>query len=879
MQEQSSAQPIIKYRHDYQPVQHSISQIDLSFHIEADRTTVTNTMQISCGKRDIPLTLNGENIKLISVTLNDQPLANHDYQLDHKTLTLPKTPKQFTLSIVTEIDPKSNTQLSGLYQAGDIYCTQCEAEGFRRITYALDRPDVLSIYTTKIIANADAFPVLLGNGNLVDSGLIDDTLHFATFHDPFPKPCYLFALVAGRLAVLQDHFTTQDNNKVLLEIYADAKHIDACDYAMTALKQAMTWDEQVFGLSYDLSAYRIVATSEFNMGAMENKGLNIFNTKFVLANPKTATDRDYLNVQSVIGHEYFHNWTGNRVTCRDWFQLSLKEGLTVFRDQQFTADLNQATLKRIEDVKIIRCAQFAEDSGPMAHPIRPDSYMEMNNFYTVTVYNKGAEVIRMMHTLLGAKGFRQGMDLYFQRHDGQAVTCEDFIRAMEDANRFDLNQFRHWYSQEGTPTVTAKTYYNPDSESYQLHMVQSYSQSPSLEGKKPFHIPIKLGLIDPQGHAMTFTYQGQHNLKEVILELKDQEMVFTLENVGKLPVPSLFRDFSAPIILDYVWNTEDLIHLLKYDSNAFNRWNAGQNLIEQVIDEAMDEHSLRHSTPLLDDLKQVMAEILQDDNIDCAMKAQLIGLPSFNALAERHPSIRLDALTRAYRHIEHRLAEDLEPQLSSCYHKLNQKDTKTAFDRALMNSCLAYLVKTTQPCFGQLAYEQLTRAHHMTEQLGALKALINSDHGQLKEQSIEWFQQQYHDDALLMDQWFALQASSDQADTLERVKRLSANSLFDLKNPNKVYALWVSFSHNLRSFHHEQGLGYKLVAKQIKSLSAINPQVAARVSRAFLQWKRYDTERQSLIKLELEGLLNTPNLCTDCQEILGKALKGHLFSQ
>lgn len=868
----------VHYLKDYQTPDFSIEAVHLTFELSETITTVTNEMTLvrHPGKLQAPLVLDGADLKLISVKINDQTVAKKDRILTEESLTLANLPDGlFTLTIVTTCQPHENKSLDGLYVSGGMFCSQCESHGFRKITYYLDRPDVMATFTTKIIADRDKYPVLLSNGNRVEAGELENNRHFVTWQDPFKKPCYLFALVAGKLACRQDQFVTQSGRTVQCEIYTLPQDIQKTAYAMASLKRAMHWDEARFGREYDLDIYMIVAVPDFNMGAMENKGLNIFNTKYILATPETATDRDFEQVEAVIGHEYFHNWTGNRITCRDWFQLSLKEGLTVFRDQEFTSDLHSRPVKRIEDVKIIRTSQFAEDASPMAHPIRPQAYVEMNNFYTVTVYHKGAEVIRMQHTLTGEEGFRRGMDLYFERHDGQAVTCDDFVAAIAKANNLDLSQFMRWYNQAGTPKVAIQARYNPEAYTYTLTLSQTCDPTADGSSKAPFVIPIKLALLNDQGEAMPFQYQ-QSTKAEHVLVVTESSQTITLRHVPMKPIPSLLRDFSAPVKLEFAYSNNDLAFLMAHDDNAFNRWDAGQTLAQRLIlDQAKAYHEGRAFTwePAF---IETFGKLLVDTHVDLAWLAEALLPSSEKALAETMAVIDVDGLHAAYDNLIKTLSQTYQSQLLTLYQTHHhrgdyQLDHTQVAKRKLKNVCLQLLMANPTEQIVEICKTQFYTANNMTDQLAALSALVNYDESTLKSKALNDFYERWQEEALVVDKWFAIQAMANIDTVLEEVIRLSQHPAFIRSNPNKVYALIGSFTQNSFHFHRKDGAGYRFLADQVLALND-NPQVAARMVRSLMSFKRYDKVRQALMKAELERLAHTPKLAKDVMEIVSKSL-------
>ncbi|MDD1609111.1 MAG: aminopeptidase N [Methylococcaceae bacterium] len=852
-----------------------IHSVALNFTLDEEHTEVVSRMVMvrnpASALSSSSLILNGENLTLLRVVLNDDiELTEADYSQTADSLIIHNVPQQheFVLTIENSINPKANTALEGLYASNGMLCTQCEAEGFRKITYFLDRPDVMTRFTTTLIGDKDRYPVLLSNGNNIHQGDLDHNRHFVTWEDPFNKPCYLFALVAGQLECVADSFTTMSGRTVALEIFVEAHDKDKCGHAIQSLKNAMHWDEQVYGREYDLDLYMIVAVSHFNMGAMENKGLNVFNTKFVLARPDTATDFDYEHIEGVIGHEYFHNWTGNRVTCRDWFQLSLKEGFTVFRDQEFTADRTSKGVKRIEDVNMLRTRQFAEDAGPLAHPIRPEAYIEINNFYTLTVYEKGAEVVRMIHTLVGADGFRKGSDLYFDRHDGQAVTCEDFVKAMEDANGIDLTQFRRWYEQAGTPILTVTQQYDANAETLALTIKQHCPPTPNQAVKPPLHIPVTVGLLNPDGSAAT---------DEVILQLTEAEQVFTFTELKQQPVVSLLRGFSAPVKLVMERSLEELAFLLSYDSDEFNRWEAGQelagNIILGLVDDLQNNRPLQVNPIIVTAFQQVLAHRWND----LSYFSLLLSLPSETYLAEQMRVIDVIAIHQARELVVRTLAEQLQSDFKAIYSE-NHRDESGLFDtgaigrRRIKNICLAYLSKLEQADIQQWAASQFNTAHNMTDQMAALSVIVNSSHPE-KSACLASFYTQWQEEALVVDKWFALQASSSAPDTFATVQALMQHPAFDLKNPNRVRSVIGAFSQaNPIHFHAENGEGYAFLADQIIALNTLNPQVASRMVGALTSWRRFDSKRQALIKAQLERIIHTEAISKDVYEVASKSL-------
>jgi len=873
---------------DYKPTPYRVDSVALNFDLYETNTTVKSTLsikrvedQVAGGEGNVPLQLHGEDLALKSVVVNGVVLAPKDYTVTAETLTIDHVPDSFVLEVETDINPASNTSLNGLYTSGGNFCTQCEAEGFRRITYMYDRPDVMARYTTTICADKAKYPVLLSNGNLIASGLVDSDgeRHWATWEDPHPKPTYLFALVAGNLSKIEDKFVTQSGREVTLHIYVQSHNIDKCDHAMLSLKKAMKWDEQVYGREYDLDIYMIVAVDDFNMGAMENKGLNVFNSKYVLAKPNTATDSDYEGIEGVIGHEYFHNWSGNRVTCRDWFQLSLKEGFTVFRDQEFSADMSSRGAKRIQDVNVLRTHQFREDASPMAHPVRPESYVEINNFYTVTVYNKGAEVVRMLHHLLGAEKFRKGTDLYFERHDGQAVTTDDFVQALEDANSEDFSQFRLWYSQAGTPELNVSHQYDSATKTYTLHVEQTCPATPGQVQKSPFQIPFAMGLLDKSGNDLALQLQDESSasIGTRVLQVTASSQDFVFVNVPEEPVPSLLRGFSAPVKVNIALSDEERCFLMAHDSDDFNRWDAGQQFavkcIVQLVDDYQNERELVVPGNFIDALQQ----ILQDSSLDKSLAAQAISLPSESYISEFVSPIDPVAIHKVCRFVRECIAEKLSDVLSAVYVGLSD-DGKYSIEqeavsrRALKNTCLWYLMELKDDGIIKRCYQQFSMGNNMTDVMAALYALANT-HCDEGEQALAEFYQQWKHDALVVDKWLGLQATSRLPGTLKKVKGLTQHEAFSIKNPNKVRALIGAFGHgNPAQFHDASGAGYEFLTDYILKLDTLNPQISARLVTAYMTWRKYDIKRQDLLKLQLERIITSPDLSRDVYEIVSKSL-------
>ena len=877
----SSQQPNAILLSDYRAPDFLIDTVDLHFVLDEATTRVISRLALRRQTPEVPLVLNGQDLELISVKLDGELLDPGSYQIDTESLTLPGMPDSFQLEIVTEIHPADNTSLGGLYTSGGNFCTQCEAEEFRKITYYLDRPDVMARFTTHIEADQSRYPVLLSNGNLIDKGELAGGRHWAKWQDPFPKPAYLFALVAGDLAVIKDSFTTMSGRTVDLHIYVQHHNVDKCAHAMRSLQKAMAWDEQTYGREYDLDLYMVVAVDDFNMGAMENKGLNVFNSRYVLARPDTATDGDYLGIESVIGHEYFHNWSGNRVTCRDWFQLSLKEGFTVFRDQEFSADLNSRGVQRIQDVNVLRTHQFREDAGPMAHPVRPDSYVEINNFYTVTVYNKGAEVVRMLAHLVGPEGFRKGTDLYFERHDGQAVTTDDFVRAMEDANGVDFSQFRRWYQQAGTPLVTASQSYDAATKTFTLTLSQSCPPTPGQSEKLPFHIPVAVGLLDAQGRDLPLQLAGaaQVTVGTLVLHLTEAEQRFVFENVPCAPTPSILRGFSAPVKIESDLSEAQRYFLMAHDSDPFNRWEAGQQVAVQLILGLAADHQQGRELVLDDNFVQAFANTLGDQRLDNALKAEALSLPSEAYLAEFMRPIDPEAIFAARQFVRQTLATQLRDQLLAGYrdnadHGEYRIDPEAIGRRALKNTCLSYLMSDESDREAQqLCLAQFEAAANMTDVMAILGSLAQLDIP-AREQALAAFYSKWRQEPLVVDKWLSLQATSRLPNTLETVQALTGHEAFSIKNPNKVRALIGAFCNgNPLRFHAADGAGYRFLVDHVLELDALNPQVAARMCTPLTQWRHYDEPRQQLMREQLQRLLAAPALSKDVYEVASKSLQ------
>ncbi|PIJ51341.1 aminopeptidase N [Erwinia sp. OLTSP20] len=865
--------PQAKHRHDYRAPDYTITDIDLVFDLAPDQSQVTAISQVKrLGKAGEPLRLDGEDLTLVSLEVDGEPWR--DYQQVTGGLVIHGLAEHCTLKIVNTIQPDKNTALEGLYQSGEALCTQCEAEGFRHITYYPDRPDVLARFTTTIYADKARYPYLLSNGNRLDGGDLAQGRHWVKWQDPFPKPCYLFALVAGDFDVLRDSFRTRSGRDVALEIFVDRGNLDRADWAMTSLKNSMKWDEQRFNLEYDLDIFMIVAVDFFNMGAMENKGLNVFNAKYVLAKAETATDKDYLGIEAVIGHEYFHNWTGNRVTCRDWFQLSLKEGLTVFRDQEFSSDLGSRAVNRIDNVRVMRGAQFAEDASPMAHPIRPDQVIEMNNFYTLTVYEKGAEVIRMLHTLLGEENFQKGMALYFERHDGSAATCDDFVQAMEDASNIDLSQFRRWYTQSGTPQLTIRDDYNPELEQYTLHVQQMTPATADQKEKLPLHIPLDIELYDNQGNVIPLQYNG-HPVHHV-LNVTEEFQSFVFDKVYFQPVPSLLREFSAPVKLDYPWSDAQLTFLMRHARNDFSRWDAAQSLLATYIKLNVARYQQQQPLSLPLHVADAFRAVLLDEHSDPALMALILTLPGENEIAELFSTIDPQAIAAVRQAMQQTLAAELADEWLAVY-QANQTATYRVEQadigkRALKNVCLSYLAFGDATQADRLVRCQYQQANNMTDALAALSAAVAA-RLPCKEALMTAFDDRWHQDGLVMDKWFVLQATSPADGVLDKVRELLTHRSFSLSNPNRVRALIGAFcSANPAAFHAADGSGYRFLVEILTDLNRRNPQVAARMIEPLIRLKRYDSARQALMREALESLQRLDKLSGDLYEKISRAL-------
>jgi aminopeptidase N len=866
----------------YKAPEFLIETVDLVFELGEVETWVKSRLSVrrnpASSEKTGVLTLDGEALELVSVALDGEKLGPNRYQLSEEALILGDLPDAFTLDIETRIAPQNNTELSGLYKSGGNFCTQCEAEGFRRITFFQDRPDVMARYTTTILADKARYPVLLSNGNPVDGGESSLGRHWTKWEDPHPKPAYLFALVAGDLVAVRDSFTTRSGRQVALAIYVRRGDEDKCDHAMTSLKASMRWDEEVFGCEYDLDVFNIVAVSDFNMGAMENKGLNIFNTKYVLARPETATDQDYQDIEAVIAHEYFHNWTGNRVTCRDWFQLSLKEGLTVFRDQEFSADQNSRAVARICDVGTLRARQFPEDAGPLSHPVRPESYIQINNFYTATVYEKGAEVVRMIHTLLGAEKFRRGMDLYFARHDNAAVTIEDFAQAMQDASGIDLGQFKRWYSQAGTPVVTVEDTYDAAAHSYTLTVSQETAPTPGQPVKEPFLIPLAMGLLDPSGAELPTRLAGEAAAQAGtrILPITQARQSFRFEDVPSAPVPSLFRGFSAPVKVAGL-ALDRLKFLAAHDGDPFARWEAGQQAATRILLDLVAARQRGEALAIDPDLVEGFRLSLAGQDRDPAFTAETLALPSEAFLAEQMAVVDIEAIHAARNFVRSGIGRALGREFAETYERLTETgayrpDTVSIGKRALRNICLGYLADAGTPDGIARAKAQFDAGQNMTDVLAALGVLGRTDCPERREALAAFYQTWRHDE-LVTDKWFMIQALSPLPDALAECRALLSHPDFDAKNPNRARALVNTLAQgNLLRFHDRSGAGYAFLADQVIAIDAFNTTLAARLVQPLGTWRRQDAERQALMKTELARVLNVSGLSKGTFEMASKSL-------
>jgi aminopeptidase N len=865
---------------DYRPPDYAIDTVNLDIRLDPDATVITARLAIRPLGTTRTLSLDGDELKLVTLKLDGTELEADRYEAAANRLTVHRVPDTgFELEITTELNPGTNTKLMGLYRSGGTYCTQCEAEGFRRITYFLDRPDVLSVYTTRIEGTLGATPVLLANGNLTGHGMIADTdRHFALWHDPHPKPAYLFATVAGDLAVIVDHFTTASGRSVELRIYCEHGKEERCTWAMSALKRSMVWDEEAYGREYDLDVFMIVAVSDFNMGAMENKGLNVFNDKYVLADPDTATDLDYARVETVIAHEYFHNWTGNRITCRDWFQLCLKEGLTVYRDQEFSADMGSRPVKRIDDVRTLKARQFPEDAGPLAHPVRPEAYSEISNFYTPTIYEKGAEIIRMLHTVLGAAAFRTGMDLYFGRHDGQAVTIEDFLAAFADSSDVDLEQFSLWYQQSGTPSVSARGQYDPAASTYTLDLEQSCPPTPGQPTKEPMYIPIRFGLVGPNGHDADYETVSGADITGDIIHLKGAKQTVVFKGLAAPPVPSLLRGFSAPVNLVTDLTSENLLFLTRTDADPFNRWQAVQTLSTKALIDGAASAARRERVDFNPDLIDALAEIAEDTGLEPAFRAQALQLPSEADIArDIGTDVDPDAIAAARNQIRARISDRIGSRLANLREGLlgsgnYSPDAAASGRRALANTALDLMTANGNPDAISTVVEHFGKADNMTDRAAALEVLAA---GAFTERfdALQSFYERYRDDSLVLDKWLMFEAIVPEASTLDRVRALLDHPAVSLSNPNRIRALVGSFARaNQTQMNRTDGAGYDFLAEFIIGLDARNPQTAASLLVSLRSWRALEPGRRAHAKAALQRVAAQAELSSDVRDIVTRTL-------
>ena len=864
---------------DYTPYPFAVESTDLAFNLDPQATQVRSTLRLRrTGAADAPLVLNGENLELVSLHLDGAPLGNNSYTLDDKTLTLPALPDACELVIETRMAPQDNRALSGLYMSGGRYCTQCEAEGFRRITYFPDRPDVMSRFSTRIEAPKEGFPTLLSNGNLLERGDLPGGRHFARWQDPFKKPAYLFALIAGGFDMIEDQFTTMSGRTIPLRIYVDPGDAPRAHYAMDALKRAMKWDEDVFGREYDLDLFMIVAVRDFNFGAMENKGLNIFNSSVLLADPQTATDSDFERIESVVAHEYFHNWTGNRITCRDWFQLCLKEGLTVYRDQEFSSDIRSRAVQRIADVRRLKSSQFPEDAGPLAHPVRPNSYIEINNFYTTTIYEKGAELVRMIATILGEKGFKAGMDLYFERHDGDATTIENFLQCFEDANDADLEQFHLWYEQIGTPTLTCKLKHDARTKIATLEVSQIQKSPTGKSSQKPLHIPLRLGLLDKSGKDIPLSMENGDKIKDGVLHITKATQTFRFKNVTSRPTPSLLRGFSAPVNLKLDQSDSDLAFLISNDSDPFNQWQAANTYATRTIIQLVKAREKNKNSSRGTGFTRALQKALANEKLEDAFKAELLKLPSPADIArEIGKNVDYTHICQAHRKVSKTIARNLGRDLEKLYATLASRsrfspNAGPAGRRALRNASLTHLItRQTQADF-ERAMKHFQSASNMTDEATAL-FLLAANETPYRQQALEEFYDRWHEDHIVIDSWFAAQAQSPRPQTLDEVKALTDHPSFSLTTPNKVRALIGNFvMANPLQFNRPDGAGYAFLADQILKIDPFNPQIAARLLNALRSWRNLEPKRRTKAKRALIRISEEPGISRDVFEIINKTL-------
>ena len=874
--------PTIRLK-DYKVAPFKIESVELKFELAPHATRVTSHIRLKrnqkSAEKNAPLIFDGEKLKLITVEIDGRKLSPAEYELGAASLMIAHLPKgEFSLVIVTECDPQGNTALTGLYMSNGMYCSQCEAQGFRRITYFYDRPDVMTVFKVRI-EGPSSLPVLLSNGNPIEHGPLDGDRHYAVWDDPHPKPSYLFALVGGDLAHVRSKFKTMNGRDVELGIYVEKGKEGRCSWAMDALKASMIWDETAFGREYDLDVFNIVAVSDFNMGAMENKGLNIFNDKYILALPETATDTDYILIEAIIAHEYFHNWTGNRITCRDWFQLCLKEGLTVFRDQEFTSDMRSRPVKRIEDVKRLRSSQFPEDQGPLQHPVRPSSYIEINNFYTPTIYEKGAELCRMMKTLIGDKGFAKAMKLYFKRHDGEAATVEDFVACMADASGRDMKQFFRWYEQSGTPTVSARGTYNKKKKTYELTVTQSQPRLKGQPKKLPLHFPLSVGLVNPKGKDMPLILKGKNSLKSGVVEIVESKQSFKFKDISEAPALSINRGFSAPVILKSNVTAAEQLFLIGHDSDNFNRWEAAQTIGKALIVKAVKALALGKKIPNISAFADALGKCLESSKLDDAFKALILVLPSeADITAAIGKDVESDLVYVAREAVRSGIAKQLLNALLVAFEQTNdagsyKPDTRGTARRSLRLTLLTMIAAADGDMGIKLAQKEFAKPDNMTIEMGALVCL-RSLHRPEGEAMLEKFYQRHKDDHLILDKWFGLNAAVPGVDAAKRIERLLKHPDFKLTTPNRVYALVANFANgNSTGFHSASGEGYRVVADLIIALNAINPQVAARLATAFRSWKLYNVQRRTHAQKNMQRILATPALSNDVFEIISRTLK------
>ncbi len=867
---------------EYRPPDWLIETVDLDVKLDPTRAPVRATLKLKpnpAAGAPAPLVLDGDGLTLVSLKIDGALVAKGGYLATPDGLTIAQPPhRPFTLEIETLVDPQANTQLSGLYRSSGNYCTQCEAEGFRRITYYPDRPDVMAVFTTRIEADKTEAPVLLANGNLRHSGDLPNGRHFAIWHDPWPKPAYLFALVGGKLGHIEDSFVTASGRKVALRIYVEPSKEDRAGYAMDSLKRSMRWDEVAFGREYDLDVFMIVAVSDFNMGAMENKGLNVFNDKYVLASSATATDNDFVSIEAIIAHEYFHNWTGNRITCRDWFQLCLKEGLTVYRDQEFTSDQRSRVVTRIGDVRGLRAHQFVEDAGPLAHPVRPELYREINNFYTTTVYEKGAEVVRMIHTLLGSDLFRKGMDLYFEQHDGEAATVEQFVQCFADIGKRDLTQFKRWYAQAGTPQVVASGCYDAAAKTYKLDLAQTIPPTPGQPTKEPMVIPLVTGLVGRDGRDLPMTLADGQKVERGVLVLDKSAQTFVFTGVNERPALSTNRNFSAPVRLTANLTPDDLRLMAARDSDPFNRWQAVQTLASALLVGNVAQFRAGQDPEVDEGLLDALAAILADTSLEPAFVAEALSLPSEADIArEIGRDVDPDAIFRARAGLRALIGLHLNAALTSTYENLAHSgpyspDAVSAGRRTLKNICLDLLAATQEPHAIRLAATQYQAADNMTDRMAALSTLSLHDVLERKA-AFDDFYQRYRVDPLIIDKWFVLQAMTPDPSTLDRVRALTVHPAFSTSNPNRVRSLIGSFAQgNQTQFNRADGAGYEFVADRILALDSNNPQVASRMTTAFKSWSALEPGRRALAQAALQRIAAAPKLSRDVDDIVQRAL-------